>query len=192
MGHNNDLMTSTQAIGNQGNPLGPSPIESCILQIHNVLNYTLQEISALRQSHNALEACVISTQNDTNRLDERQGEPSFVVKPFMGDKKERTEEAICTWLGRWESHFELCPTPYSTKIAYVRRELGVKVAAWWRGFRTAGKLPNTWTDFVTIFKGQFLQPPSRTEAAQALMNLSSQKFSPLQDYVHNARTQIQE
>ena len=96
MGHNNDLMTSTQAIGNQGNPLGPSPIESCILQIHNVLNCTLHEIFALWQSHNALEAHVISIQHDINRPDERQGEPSFVVKPFTGDKKERTEEAICT------------------------------------------------------------------------------------------------
>ena len=112
-------MASAQAVGIQGNPLGPSPIESCILQIHNVLNSTLQEISTLRQSHNGLEAHVISIQNDINRPDERQGEPSFVVKPFTGDKKERTEEAICTWLGRWESHFELYPTPDSTKIAYV-------------------------------------------------------------------------
>ena len=79
MAHNNDPMASAQAAGIQGNPPGPSPIESCILQIHNVLNSTLQEISALRQSHNALEARVISIQNDTNRPDERQGEPSFVV-----------------------------------------------------------------------------------------------------------------
>ena len=148
-------------------------------------------MTELRQSQSALEARVISLQRETNRPDERQGEPSFVVKPFTGDKKERTEEAICTWLGRWESHFELYPTPDSTKIAYVGRELGGKAAAWWRGLRTMGKLPDTWTDFVTVFKGQFLQPPSRTEAAQALMNLSSKKFSSLEDYVHHARTQIQ-
>ena len=82
MAHNNDPMAYTQATGIQGNPPRPSPIESCILQIHNVLNSTLQEISSLRQSHNALEPRVISIQNDTNRPDERQGEPSFVVKPF--------------------------------------------------------------------------------------------------------------
>ena len=58
--------------------------------------------------------------------------------------------------------------PDSTKIAYVGRELGGKATAWWHGFRTTGKLLDTWIDFVTIFKGQFLQPPSRTEA----MNLS--------------------
>ena len=109
----------------------------------------------------------------------------------MGEKKEKTEEAICTWLGRWESHFELYPTLDSTKIAYVGRELGGKAPAWWRGLRTMGKLLDTWTDFVTVFKGQFLQPPSRTEAAQALMHLSSRRFSSLEDYFHHARTQIQ-
>ena len=65
----------------------------------------------------------------------------------------------------------------STKIAYVGRELGGKVAAWWCGLRTTRRLPDSWIDFVTVLKGQFLQPPSRTEAAKALMNLSSQKFS---------------
>ena len=49
--------------------------------------------------HGALEASVISIQPDTNRPDERESEPSFVVKPFTEEKKERTEEAICTWLG---------------------------------------------------------------------------------------------
>ena len=143
MAHNNDPMASTQAVGIRGTPPGPSPIESCILLINNVHNSTLQEISALRKSHNALGARVISIKNDTNRLDERQGEPSFVVNPFTGDKKERTKEAICTWLGRWESHFELYPTPDSTNIAYVGRELGGKATAWWRGLCTTRKLLDT-------------------------------------------------
>ena len=67
MAHNNDPMASAQVAGIQGNPPGPSPIESCILQTHNVLNCTLQVNSALQQSHNALEARVISIRNDTNR-----------------------------------------------------------------------------------------------------------------------------
>ena len=83
-------------------------------------------MTEFRQS--ALEARVISLQNEINRPDERQGEPSFVVKPFTGENKERTEEAIRTWLGQWESQFELYSTPDSTKIAYVGRELGVKAA----------------------------------------------------------------
>ena len=90
MAHNNDPMASAQAAGIQGNPPGPSPIELCILIIQNVLNSTLQEISTLQQSHNALEARVISIQKDTNRPNERQGESSFVIKPFTGDTKERT------------------------------------------------------------------------------------------------------
>ena len=54
-----------------------------------------------------------------------------------------------------------------------------------------GKLPDTWTNFVTVFKGHFLQPPSRTEATQAFMNLSIRKFeSSLEIYVHHTRTQI--
>ena len=75
MAHNNDPITSAQAKRTQGNPLGPSPIESYILQIQNVLNSTLHEISALQQSHNALKERVISIQRDANRLHERQGEP---------------------------------------------------------------------------------------------------------------------
>ena len=103
-------------------------------------------MTELRQSQSALEARVISLQRETNRPNERQGEPSFVVKPFTGDKKERTEEAICMWLGRWESHFELYTTPDSTKIAYIRRELG-------------GNCLDTWTDFVTVFKANFCNLP---------------------------------
>ena len=49
----------------------------------------------------------------------KEGEPSFVVTPFKGDKKERTEEAINTWLGRWESHCELHPKPDAVKIGYI-------------------------------------------------------------------------
>ena len=51
-------------------------------------------MSELRQSQSSPEARVISLQNETNRPDEHQGEPSFVVKPFTGETKERTEDAI--------------------------------------------------------------------------------------------------
>ena len=71
----------------------------------------------------------MSLQNETNRPDEHHGEPSFVVKPFTGEKKERTKEAISSSLGRWESHFDLYLTPDSTKIAYVSRELKDKATA---------------------------------------------------------------
>ena len=59
----------------------------------------------------------------------QQGEPSFVMKSYMGYKKERTNETINTWCGRWESHFKLYLTQDSTKIAYVSQELGGKAAA---------------------------------------------------------------
>ena len=119
MAQNNDPMSSAQAEGTQGNPPGLMSTEMYLAQISQYLSFTAQQMTELRQSQSALEARVISLQQETNRPDERQGEPSFVVKPFTGDKKERTEEAICTWLGRWESHFELYPKPDSTKIAYV-------------------------------------------------------------------------
>ena len=51
-----------------------------------------------------------------------EDEPSFVVTPFKGDKKERTKEAINTCLGHWESHFELHSKPDAVKIGYVGRE----------------------------------------------------------------------
>ena len=55
----------------------------------------------------------------------KECEPSFIVTPFKGDKQEHTEEAIITWLGHWESHFELHPKIEVVKIGYVGRELGV-------------------------------------------------------------------
>jgi hypothetical protein len=159
--------------------------------LQNSMNETLHELSELRKSHHDLESRVASMQPNHGTKDYPVGEPSFVVKPYHGDKKERTEEAICTWLGRWESHFELHPKPDSIKISYVARELGGKAAAWWRGLRTAKKLPETWENFVEIFKKQFSQPPSQTEAAQNLMTLSSKTFRSLDDYVHHTRTLIQ-
>ena len=60
----------------------------------------------------------------------KECELSFVVTPFKGDKKERTEEAISTWLCGWESHFELRPKPDVVKIGYVGRGLGGRVVAW--------------------------------------------------------------
>ena len=86
-------MSSAQAEGTQGNPPGLISIESYFLQIQNFLSSTTHQMSKLRQSQSALEACVISLQRETNRPNERQAEPSFVVKPFTGEKKERTEEA---------------------------------------------------------------------------------------------------
>ena len=89
-------MSSAQADGTQGNPPGLMSTEMYLAQISQYLSFTAQQMTELRQSQSALEARVISLQHETNRPDERQGEPSFVVKPFTGDKKERTEEAICT------------------------------------------------------------------------------------------------
>ena len=159
MAQNNNPMSSAQAERSQGNPHGPMSIESYFLQIQNFPSSTTHKMSELRQSQRALEAHLISLQSETNRPDERQGEPSFVVKPFTGEKKERTEEAICTRLSRWESHFELYPMPDSTKIAYVGRELGGKAVAWWRGLRTLGRFPETWTNFVTVFKANVCNLP---------------------------------
>ena len=86
----------------------------------------------------------------------KEGEPSFVVTPFKGDNKERTEEAINTWLGCWESHFGLHPKPDVVKIGYVSPELGGRASAWWCGLRTAKNLPATWEGFIDVFKKRFL------------------------------------
>ena len=118
MAQNNNPMSSAQVEGTQGNPL-----EQMSIEMSQYLSFTTQQMTELRQSQSALEARVISLQRETNRPDEWQGERSFVVKPFTGEKKERTEEAICTWLGWWESHFELYPKPDSTKITYVGQEI---------------------------------------------------------------------
>ena len=82
MAQNNDPMPSAQAERTQGNPPGTMSIESYILQVQNFLSSTAHQLTEFRQSQSALEARVISLQNEINRPDERQGEPSFVVKPF--------------------------------------------------------------------------------------------------------------
>ena len=62
-----------------------------LLQLQNSFNSILNEISKLRQSHDALEARVISMQRDINRLEELQGEPLFVSSRHLWEnKKERT------------------------------------------------------------------------------------------------------
>ena len=109
MAQNNDPMPSAQAERTQGNPPRTMSTESYILQVQNFLSSIAHQLTEFRQSQSPLEARVISLHNEINRPNERQGEPSFVVKPFTGDKKERTEEAICTWLGRWESHLSSIP-----------------------------------------------------------------------------------
>ena len=157
------------------------------ITIEQLLTTTLNQLAEMRQANMALEKKF----QELTIESKKEGEPSFVVTPFKGDKKERTEEAISTWLGRWESHFELHPKPDAVKIGYVGRELGGRAAAWWRGLRTAKNLPTTWEGFVDVFKKQFLQPPSQTEQAQHLLTLSSKPFTSLEDYVHHARTQIQ-
>ena len=80
MAQNNNPMPSAQVEKTQGNPPRPMSFESYILQIQNFLSSIVHQMSELRQSQSALEAGVISLQNETHRPDERQGEPSFVVE----------------------------------------------------------------------------------------------------------------
>ena len=86
MAQNNDPMPSARAERTQGDPPGPMSIESYFLQIQNFLSSTTHQMTEFRQSQSALEARVISLQNEINRPDERQGEPSFVIKTFTGKK----------------------------------------------------------------------------------------------------------
>ena len=99
MARNNDSMTSSKAEAIQGNTPGAIPIESYFLQLQNFLNSTMNGVSKLRQSHG------VCNTRDTNKPHKRQGEQSFVIKPFMRDKKERTVEAICTWC---HEHYDTC------------------------------------------------------------------------------------
>ena len=74
MAQNNDLMSSAQPERSQGNPertLGTMSIESYILQVQNFLSSTAHQLTEFWQSQSALEARVISLQNEINRPDER-------------------------------------------------------------------------------------------------------------------------
>ena len=59
-------------------------------------------------------------QMNVETKDDQSDEPSFIVKPFQGQNKERTKEEFCTCLGHWESHFEL-----------HRKFDSMEIAAWW-------------------------------------------------------------
>ena len=108
----------------------------------------LNQLAEMRQANIALEKKF----QDLTIGSKKEGESSFIVTPFKGDKKERTEEAISTWLRRWESYFELHPKPDFVKNGYVGCELGVRVVAWWCDLRTTKNLPTTWEGFVYVFK----------------------------------------
>ena len=69
MAQNNDPMPSAQAERTQGNPPGTMSIEVYILQVQNFLSSTAHQL--FRQSQSALEARVISLQNEINRPNER-------------------------------------------------------------------------------------------------------------------------
>ena len=98
MAQNNDPMSSAQAESTQGNPPRPMSIESYFLQTQNFLSSTAHQMTEFRQSQSALEARVISLQNEINRPDERQGEPSFVIKPFTRKKrKEPKKQSTRGW-----------------------------------------------------------------------------------------------
>ena len=87
MAQNNDPMSFAQVEGTQGNPPGQMSIEMYFSEISQYLSFTAQWMTELQQSQSALEARVISLQRETNRPNERQGEPSFVVQPFTGEKR---------------------------------------------------------------------------------------------------------
>ena len=91
------------------------------ITIEKLLTIALNQLAEMRQANMAFENIF----RELTIKSKKEGEPSFVVMPFKGDKKERTEEAISTWLGHWESHFELHPKIEVVKIGYVGRELGV-------------------------------------------------------------------
>ena len=107
------------------------------------------------KSHEVLESRLLDAHVNYSLKEDMQGESSFVVKPYIGDKKEHIEETISTWLGHWEFHFELHPT---SDHANVSHELGGIGFAW------------DWCmdDFVNIFKKQLLQPPFEIEPTQHL------------------------
>ena len=128
--------------------------------IEQLLTNTLNQLAKMRQANMALGKKF----QELTIESKKEGEPSFVVTPFKGDKKERTEEAISTWLRRWESYFELHPKPDFVKNGYVGRELGGRAAAWWRGLRTAKNLPTTWEGFVDVFTTTFSNRTSATLA----------------------------
>ena len=75
------------------------------ITIEQFLTTTLNQLTEMRQANMALEKKF----QDLTIESKKEGDPSFVVIQFKGDNKERTEVAISTWLGRWESHVELHP-----------------------------------------------------------------------------------
>ena len=68
MAQNNDPMPSAQGERTQGNPPGPISIEAYFLHVQNFLRSTAHQLTEFRQSQIALEARVISLQNEINSV----------------------------------------------------------------------------------------------------------------------------
>jgi hypothetical protein len=85
--HENQPMTSSN----------PVDIERYFNMLQNSMNEMLHELSELWKFDHDLESRVATMQPNHGMKDDRPvGEPSFVIKSYRGNKKERTKEAICT------------------------------------------------------------------------------------------------
>ncbi len=85
----------TSQTENEDSPIPTTSHDPAAITTQHLLTAILNELATARQSHLALEqkfqALTMESLNE--------GEPAFIVKPFKGDKKERTEEAVSTWIG---------------------------------------------------------------------------------------------
>ena len=86
------------------NPEAPTTSkEPAGITSQSVLTAVLNELVSTRQAYAALDQKFQAMTMEPNN----EAGATFTVKPFKGDKKEKTEEAISTWLGRGQSHFQL-------------------------------------------------------------------------------------
>ena len=124
-----------------------------LLDAANLIVIAWNEITqeTLFNCYEVIKPCVANMKTDFETKDDRHIESSFVVKPFLGEKKERTMEAIYIWLGE---SFILSFTLrlIVRKITYVTHELSGNFATSWCGLHTAKKPLNTWYNFIDIFK----------------------------------------
>ena len=142
------------------------PIEAYFTQIQQCLNTTLTELSELRKSHGALESRVLDMHTNANMKDDSQGEPSFAVKPYTGDKKERTEEAIITWLVIGSRISNFIPSLISLRLPMLVVSSGVRLPPGDMGFALRRNYQ---------LLGLTLSPPSRSSFYNLLLRLKQHK-----------------
>ena len=79
------------------------------------------------------------------------------MKPpaFKGEERERSKDAVNTFLHKWSNLHALRRTPDHVRALEASLSLEGKAYKWWMSLKVSDR-PTTWTRFQEVFRKEFL------------------------------------